>query len=58
MHNLHSWLNSNTTTTHIHIGSTVVYTLGLCTLDPTRIFSFCCELVPVAALEVEMLKTQ
>jgi hypothetical protein len=37
MHNSYSWLNSNTTT-HIRIGSTVVYTLGLCALDPTRIF--------------------
>jgi hypothetical protein len=38
MHNLHLLLNSNTTTTHIHIGFTVVYTLGLCTLGPLRVF--------------------
>jgi hypothetical protein len=58
MHNLHLLLNSNTTTTHICIGFTVVYTLGLCALGPTRIFLFCCELVAAAALEVEVSKTQ
>jgi hypothetical protein len=59
VYNFHLLLNSNTTTTtHIHIGSTAVYTLGLYTLGPTRIFLFCCELVAVAALEVDMLKRQ
>jgi hypothetical protein len=45
MHNFYLLLNSNTTTTHIRIGSTVVYTLGLCALGPTRIFYFVASLL-------------
>jgi len=34
VHNFHLLLNNTTITTHIHIGSTLLYTLGLCRLGP------------------------
>jgi len=59
MHNFHLLLNNiTTTTTRIHIGSTLLYTLGLCRLGPKRILLFCCELVAAAAAEVGVSKKQ
>ena len=52
MHNFHLLLNNSTITTHTHIGSTLLYTLGFCRLGPTRILLFCSEFVAAAAAEV------
>ena len=58
MHNFYLLLNNITTTTRIHIGSTLLYTLGLCQLGPKRILLFCCEFVAAAAAEVGVSKKQ
>ena len=58
MHNFHLLLNNIATTTRIHIGSTLLYTLGLCRLGPKRILLFCCEFIAAAAAEVGVSKTQ
>ena len=58
MHNFHLLLNNITITTHIHIGSTLLYTLGFCRLGPTRILLFCWEFVAAAAAEVGVSKKQ
>jgi hypothetical protein len=58
MHNFHLLLNNTTITTHIHIGSTLVYTLGSRRPGPTRILLFCWEFVAAAAAEVGVSKKQ
>ena len=58
MHNFHLLLNNITITIHIHIGSTLLYTLGFCRLGATIILLFCCEFVAAAAAEVGVSKKQ